>query len=116
MEHSPGKPQQAPYRLLVLVSLLTGTASCIDESGWLRLRRRGLGSSTHAFKRMLSAFSVGLACGGLWIRRKITAVREPVGVLGEIPGAMGPRNVGMQDLTLSSAQWVSHGNEESERM
>ena len=74
------------------------------------------GNSTHAGERLRSALSVGWAWGGLWRHRERTAVREPVGVLGEGLSAMGPRQVGMHDLPLSSAQWVRHENEESESM
>ena len=37
-----------------------------------------LGSSTHAFELMLSAFILGLAFGGLWIRRRIDRLRDPL--------------------------------------
>src|SRR5262249_45640187 len=37
VDRTPGEPHQAPYRLLLLVSLLTGTASFIYEIGWIRM-------------------------------------------------------------------------------
>ena len=51
----------APYRLLLAASLLTGAASFIYEIGWIRMLSLVLGSSTHAFELMLSAFILGLA-------------------------------------------------------
>ena len=43
-----------------------------------------LGSSTHSFELMLSAFITGLAFGGLWIRRRIDKLNSPVMFLGGI--------------------------------
>ena len=40
-----------------------------------------LGSSTHAFELMLSAFILGLAFGGLWIRRRIDSLARPLATL-----------------------------------
>ncbi|NIM10899.1 MAG: hypothetical protein GTO45_02830, partial [Candidatus Aminicenantes bacterium] len=39
--------------------------------GWIRMLCLVLGSSTHAFELMLSAFILGLALGGFFIRRRI---------------------------------------------
>ncbi|TAN41145.1 MAG: spermidine synthase [Nitrospirae bacterium] len=76
-------------RLLLLVSLLTGTASFIYEIGWIRMLSLVLGSSTHAFELMLSAFIFGLAFGGLWIHRRIDSHAEPVRLLAIIQFIMG---------------------------
>src|SRR5262249_27258183 len=54
--------------LLLLVSFITGATSFLYEVGWMRLLALVLGSSTHAFELMLSAFILGLALGGLWIQ------------------------------------------------
>ncbi len=48
-----------------------------------------LGSSTHAFELMLSAFILGLALGGLWIQRRIDGLRSPVRALAFLQLAMG---------------------------
>jgi hypothetical protein len=48
-----------------------------------------LGSSTHAFELMLSAFILGIAFGGLAIRRRIDATGEPLRLLGWVQVAMG---------------------------
>ncbi len=77
------------YALLLLVALLTGAASFIYEVGWIRLLSLVLGSSTHAFELMLSAFILGLAFGGLWIRRRIDTLGEPLRFLGVVQVAMG---------------------------
>ncbi len=74
---------------MLLVAATTGAASFVYEIAWIRLLSLVLGSSTQAFELMLSAFILGLALGGLWIRRRIDAVRDPVATLGRIQIAMG---------------------------
>src|SRR2546430_10312730 len=48
-----------------------------------------LGSSFHAFELMLSAFITGLALGGLWIRRRLDRVADPVRFAGLVQVFMG---------------------------
>jgi spermidine synthase len=48
-----------------------------------------LGSSTHAFELMLSAFITGLAFGGLWVRRRIDSLPAPARFLAFVQVAMG---------------------------
>lgn len=83
--------EQAPaaFRLFLAVSLLTGTASFIYEIGWIRMLSLVLGSSTHAFELMLSAFISGLACGGLWLQRRIDRIPVPVRFLAAVQLVMG---------------------------
>jgi hypothetical protein len=47
------------------------------------------GSSTHAFETMLSAFILGLALGGLWIRRRIERYASPLLALANVQIQMG---------------------------
>lgn len=77
------------YSLFLAVALLTGMASFIYEIGWIRMLSLVLGSSTHSFELMLSAFIFGLACGGLWVRRRIDAIDDPSRYLGVAQVAMG---------------------------
>ncbi len=81
-------PRRLP-RLMLTVSLLTGAASFMYEVGWIRMLSMVLGSSTHAFELMLSAFILGLAFGGLWIKRRIEAIAVPGSFLGWVQVAMG---------------------------
>ena len=81
--------ERSGYALLLAVSLLTGTASFIYEIGWIRMLSLVLGSSTHAFELMLSAFILGLAFGGLWIKRRIDRTEAPENLLGMVQVAMG---------------------------
>src|SRR5436309_14276241 len=62
-------------------ALVTGASSFMYEVAWIRMLAVVLGSSTHAFELMLSAFILGLAAGGLWIPRRIDRLGAPVGTL-----------------------------------
>ena len=79
----------APWRLLLLVAGLTGMASFIYEVGWIRMLTLVLGAATHSFELMLSAFILGLACGGYWVRRRIDRARSPLAFLGVVQIVMG---------------------------
>src|SRR6266480_2692412 len=59
-----GPEAKLPFRLFLAVALLTGAASFAFEIGWIRMLSLVLGSSTHSFELMLSAFILGLAGGG----------------------------------------------------
>ncbi len=72
----------------LMCACLTGTASFMYEIGWIRMLCLVLGSSTHAFELMLSAFILGLALGGYWIRKSIDTLADPVGVLGVVQVVM----------------------------
>ncbi|MGH8742348.1 MAG: hypothetical protein ACREUN_15615, partial [Burkholderiales bacterium] len=75
--------------LLLVVAALTGASSFMYEIGWIRMLAMVLGSSTHAFELMLSAFILGLAFGGLWVRRRIDASGDTMRLLGFVQLAMG---------------------------
>ncbi|MFQ3574693.1 MAG: hypothetical protein SNJ53_08705 [Thermodesulfovibrionales bacterium] len=74
---------------LLLVAFGTGLASFIYEIAWIRMLSLVLGSSTHSFELMLSAFILGLALGGLIIKRFIERLKEPFIVLSWIQIIMG---------------------------
>lgn len=75
--------------VILLAAFITGAASFIYEISWLRMLSMVLGASTHAFELMLSAFITGLAFGGLWIRRKIDSLANPVMTTGYVQISMG---------------------------
>ncbi|MEW6601934.1 MAG: MFS transporter, partial [Nitrospirota bacterium] len=77
------------YAFLLAASLVTGAASFIYEIGWIRMLNLVLGSSTHAFELMLSAFILGLALGALWIQRRIDRITDPVRFLSTVQISMG---------------------------
>ncbi|NJD20173.1 MAG: hypothetical protein FIA95_12930, partial [Gemmatimonadetes bacterium] len=75
--------------LLLSVSFLTAVASFAYEIGWIRMLSLVLGSATHAFELMLSAFILGLALGAWAIRKRSDRSRDPLRLLGSIQIAMG---------------------------
>jgi spermidine synthase len=88
------KPRQGVLSQRVFVAFLacsglTGTASFMYEIGWIRMLSLVLGSSTHAFELMLSAFILGLALGGYWIKKRVDGMADPVKTLGIIQITMG---------------------------
>ena len=76
-------------RLLLAIAALTGASSFMYEIGWIRMLSLVLGSSTHSFELMLSAFILGIAFGSLAIRRRIDAGNDPLRLLGWVQVAMG---------------------------
>ncbi len=79
----------APWRLMLAIAFLTGAASFIYEIAWIRMLTLVLGAATHSFELMLSAFILGLALGGLWVRSRIDRAPEPLRFLGVVQVAMG---------------------------
>ena len=75
--------------LLLGVSFLTAVASFAYEIGWIRMLSLVMGSATHSFEVMLSAFILGLALGSLFIRRKADSGLESLSFLGWIQWFMG---------------------------
>src|SRR5215467_1679320 len=89
VEPDARKEDRRSSKIFLLVSLLTGMASFIYEIGWIRMLSMVLGSSTHSFEIMLSAFILGLAVGGFWIRSRIDQIKAPVAFLGWVQLVMG---------------------------
>jgi spermidine synthase len=87
---APAAARRTPgLRLLLAVSLLTGLSSFLYEIGWIRMLSLVLSSSTHSFELMLAAFILGLAFGGLWVRKRIDSARDTVRLLAWVQIAMG---------------------------
>jgi predicted membrane-bound spermidine synthase len=75
-------------RLLLAVAFFTGLASFVYEISWIRMLSLVLGASTHSFELMLSSFILGLALGGLAVRRLVDASARPERLLGVVQVAM----------------------------
>ncbi len=86
---SPETTPSFVFKIFLAVALLTGLSSFVYEIGWIRMLSLVLGSSTHAFELMLSAFIMGIAFGGYWIKRRIDAIDDPRGTLAFVQIAMG---------------------------
>lgn len=76
-------------KVLLLASLVTGLSSFIYEIVWIRMLSMVLGSSSHAFEIMLSAFIFGLAFGSFFINKMINKLKDPIRTLGYIQISMG---------------------------
>jgi len=90
----PGTPaQEIDERRLVAVLLatafLTGLSSFIYEIVWIRMLSLVLGASTHAFEIMLAAFILGLALGGMYVRKIADEVGSSVRFLAIVQLVMG---------------------------
>jgi predicted membrane-bound spermidine synthase len=99
------------YPLMLAIALLTGAASFIYEIGWIRMLSMVLGSSTHAFELMLSAFILGLALGGYWIRRRIERIAQPERFLGMVQVVMGLAALATLPVygqSFELMQWLLH--------
>ncbi len=93
---SAAAPVSGLLRMMYLAAAITGATSFVYEIGWVRLLNLAMGSTQHSFELMLSAFILGLALGGLTIRRLgRSRIRDTV-------RAAGLAQVGMGVVTLLS--------------
>lgn len=71
-------------RIILAGAFATGAAAFMYEIAWIRMLALVLGSSTHAFELMLSAFILGIALGGFWVRNRIQDLANPLRFLGMV--------------------------------
>ena len=88
--------------LFLAVAFGTGLSSFMYEIGWIRLLSMIIGSATHSFEVMLSAFVLGLALGGLWVRRRMDGYRFPELVLAFVQLVMGMAAVATLPLYMAA--------------
>lgn len=91
---------------LLTIALGSSLASFFYEIGWIRMLSLVLGSSTQAFELMLSAFILGLALGGLWIRRRLDRIAAPLRYAGYVQILMGLCAVGTLPLYNASFDFM----------
>ena len=96
-------PSPSPIVVLLFVSAGTAAASFAYEIGWIRMLSLVLGSATHSFELMLSAFILGLGLGAWLIHGKADRAEHPIRLLGWIQVAMGCAAL----LSLPIFYWVS---------
>ncbi len=92
--------------LFLIAAFITGAASFIYEIGWIRMLSLVLGSTTHSFELMLSAFITGLAFGGLWIKRRIDDIGNPVAFSGRVQLLMGGVALMTLPIYFMSFEWM----------
>jgi len=98
--------------LLLAVAFFTGLASFIYEISWIRMLSLVLGASTHSFELMLATFILGLALGGLAVRRRADRDAEPAAALAWIQIAMGLAALAtlpVYDASFSLMEWLMKG-------
>ena len=113
------RPPSALVTLLLVVAFGTGLSSFMYEIGWIRLLSLIIGSATHSFEVMLSAFVLGLALGGVWVRRRMDAFRSPELVLGLVQVVMGIAAVAtlpLYRLAVQTMGWLLAPDEHTESM
>lgn len=93
-------------RIMLLSTAISGAASFVYEIGWVRLLNQALGTTVHSFELMLAAFILGLAFGGLWIRRRAHAIAEPVRYVGYVQVWMGVAALLSVPVFTQSFTWV----------
>lgn len=106
VRQAEGRDATLLWRLLLLVSFGTAIASFVYEIAWIRMLSLVLGSATHSFELMLSAFILGLACGAFWVRRRADRFRDPVRTLALVQWVMGCAALLTLPIYLSSFEWM----------
>lgn len=94
------------YRTMLAAALLTGATSFVYEIGWVRMLNQSLGTTVHSFELMLAAFILGLAFGGLWVRRRSQSVRDPANYAGHAQVLKGLMALLSIAVFAQSFQWV----------
>ncbi len=105
-----GEPAMRHTRLpalLLVVAFGTAVASFIYEIAWIRMLSLVLGSATHSFELMLSAFVLGIALGAFWARRHADRFRHPVRALGWVQWSMGLAAMATIPVYLASFRWTA---------
>lgn len=110
---APSTGSDAPARtsgfaqLLLAVAFGTAVASFMYEIAWIRMLSLVLGSATHAFELMLSAFILGLAIGAFAIRRRADDADDPLRQLGIVQVAMGVAAILSLGWYLDAFEWMA---------
>lgn len=94
------------YAMMLAAAGITGASSFVYEIGWVRMLNQALGTTVHSFELMLAAFILGLAFGGLWIRRQSQAVGDAVAYAGYAQIWMGIAALVSLPVFAQSFHWV----------
>ncbi|MFO7563287.1 MAG: hypothetical protein R6X02_11645 [Enhygromyxa sp.] len=112
-DREPGDRGPMLVRLMLAVALGTGLSSFMYEIAWIRMLSMVLGSASHSFEVMLSVFVLGLALGGLWVRKRMDKFTRPELTLGIVQVVMGAAAVAtiplyrLGVLGVGGVFWVS---------
>ena len=93
-------------RIMFIATGISGATSFVYELGWVRMLNQALGSSIHSFELMLTAFILGLAFGGLFVRRSSREIVDPVRYVGYAQVLMGIAALCSIPVFARSFHWV----------
>lgn len=105
-EISPKSTGSTRPLLILLVAGLTGAASFVYEITWIRMLSLALGTTIHSFELMLSAFILGIALGGLWLKNRADRLVSPLATAGWIQVWMGIAALGSMFVYANAFEWV----------
>jgi spermidine synthase len=107
-EAAPPSPELPMlWRVLLIVAAGTALSSFVYEIAWVRMLSLVLGSATHSFELMLSAFILGLSLGAFWVRTRADTFRNPMRALGVTQWAMGALAILTLSAYLLSFDWMA---------
>lgn len=92
--------------ILFASAFVTGGTSFIYEIGWVRLLNQALGTTIHSFELMLAAFILGLAFGGLWVRKRAARIADAIAYAGWAQILMGVAALLSLVAFSQSFRWV----------
>lgn len=95
--------------LYLAVAFGTGLSSFLYEVGWIRLLSMVLGSATHSFEVMLSAFVFGLALGGFWVRKRMDKFKRPeitLAIVQIIMGVCAVATLPAYEVAVEAMAWL----------
>ncbi|HEY4531214.1 MAG TPA: spermine synthase [Luteimonas sp.] len=92
--------------ILLVAAFATGATSFVYEIGWIRLLNQALGTTVHSFELMLAAFILGLAFGGLWVRRRTGPSTDALRLFGYAQVAMAIAAMLSIVVFTQSFRWV----------
>ena len=95
------------WRVMLIVAAGTALSSCMYEIAWVRMLSLVLGSATHSFELMLSAFILGLSLGAFWVRTRADRFRDPLRALGVTQWWMGALAILTLAAFLASFHWMA---------
>lgn len=95
-----------PVLLVLLVAAATGASSFVYEITWVRMLSLALGTTLHSFELMLAAFILGIAFGGLWLRRRADRMVSPLRVAGWVQVWMGLAALASMFVYAQAFDWV----------
>lgn len=93
-------------KMMLIAAAITGGSSFVYEIGWVRMLNQALGTTIHSFELMLAAFILGLAFGGLWIRRRSARITDAVAYAGYAQVWMGIAALVSLPVFAQSFRWV----------